>query len=179
MIGPFTTLSRRNNLLGKSRCELLTRLRRGWTINLSRRAIITALGGVPFSLLAQDQNFAFTIGQLNGRVWVAWKEADRIMYAQAFSDGVTWLFGMLSSSVVKDVPHDSMSAVVYKYFVASKFTLGDQVKEVSKLYADNPANVILPIPEVMIAATLALNGIPSSEIAKRLEERRNYYINRR
>lgn len=108
-----------------------------------------------------------------------WKQADRIMYAQAFSDGVTWLFAMLSSSAAKDVPQGPVSEVVYKYFVARKFTLGDQVKEVTKLYADNPANVILPIPEVMIAATLALNGTPSSEITDRLELRRNYYINQK
>ena len=134
---------------------------------------------MPFSLFVDDAKLAFTGGQLNGRLWEDWKDADRIMYAQAFSDGATWLFGMLSTSAAKDVPQGVVSEVLYKYFVARKFTLGDQVKEVSKLYADNPANVILPIPEVMIAATLALNGTPSSEIAERLEVRRNYYINQK
>ena len=154
----------------------------GTAIDKSRRAIVTALGGLPLCLLMEGQQnpqLAFTTGQLNGRLWADWKEVDRVMYVQAFSDGVTWLFAMLSTSAAKDVPQAPVSEIVYKYFIAKKFTLGEQVKEVSKLYAGNPANVILPIPEVIIAANLALNGTPSSEIAERLEIRRNYYVNQK
>jgi hypothetical protein len=131
------------------------------------------------SIMADDQNQNYmTIGEMNGRAWLGMPANDRVIYSQAYVDGVTWLFAMLSTEV-KDIPASVQSSIVNKYFVAPKFLLGDVVKEVDKLYREDPANVILPIPEALIAATLVLNGVPSAEVHQRIEEKRAYYINQK
>jgi hypothetical protein len=137
-----------------------------------------ALSGWALSFSADDPSPNYlTIGQMNGRAWLGMPANNRVIYAQAYTDGATWLFATLTAEA-KDIPADALSSIVYKYFIASKFTLGDVVKEVNKLYAEDPANVILPIPEVLIAACLALNGASSAEVRQRIETKRTYYINK-
>ncbi len=58
---------------------------------------------------------------------------------------------------------------------ASNYSFTDSAKEVDKLYAADPANVIMPICDIWSLASQLLNGASLADIMSRLAVMRRVY----
>ena len=119
-------------------------------------ALSLCVGGLGSS----DENIYTTKGMLNGRHWNRISEeldSDSVVwlvkgtYIKGFYDGIFWL-----NSIGKEPETDE---VVNKL---GKVPVADLVKAINALFADD-ANVDFPIPVVVLAEVMRLNGEISEE----------------
>jgi hypothetical protein len=104
----------------------------------------------------------YTSGVINGHTWKMLDRLARMSYVTGFKEG------LISTVIVSD--EVSAKATVKSLF-PDGFTMGEVTAAMDRLYADND-NLNLPVATMLLYAKERLNGVPFSEIDRKLMEAR-------
>ncbi len=111
------------------------------------------------------ENALWTAGSTNGRFWLALDDSNRTTFALGLMEGVSafnWALDDAESGARTQFHKDTI-----ELFRAPDFTVGDTVKEITRLYED-PANVTLPVKLIYPLAIGVFRGGSPEDIQRQL-----------
>ncbi len=134
---------------------------------ISRRAAFGSVGLLAFAGLPARSAAApiYTGDFLNGRCWAELSETEKVMFVSGFSEGVTAFSGSLEGGESGSWSQAHKDAVLF--FSTPNFTIGDAVKEISRLY-EEPANSAIPVSFLYPVAVSVFKGLPSAALEDQL-----------
>lgn len=127
----------------------------------SRRTALATSLGIAAMASASDDEVLYTNGEQNGRWWKAVGD-NQVYVVIGIMKGVTACLGALDGSVIKKDAYE----IAKTSLTTTKFTYGEVMQKITKLYESDPGNAIIPVSDMYRIALLGLLGDTPESVEK-------------
>lgn len=138
---------------------------------ISRRGALKAIAALPLAPIATraDESPYLTQNLQNGRAWLAWSDAERVLFVFGVAAGIVAFSGVLDA--FEDDDHSKAHKEALDAIYAPNVTIGDIQRQISRFY-DDPANAPVPIGVLYPLAIYVFKGVAAERVQAVLYELR-------